>query len=126
MIVCNFKVVRNPRGHPSFDFAIKTKVRWSKNLHEERNCPNQILLASMDTRTCTVYNLAIYVEEFLSQHPRVVLLFTEQTPGPNAVKNLISRYQSQIWLQDFKRLADEGDEDGVGTHSYCKFPSTYA
>ncbi|KAI2506250.1 hypothetical protein MHU86_8185 [Fragilaria crotonensis] len=127
---CNFKV-RDPRGHPNFDFAIKTKVRWSKNVHEERKCPDQILLASMDTRTCVVYNLAIYLEEFLSQHPRAILLFTEQAPGPNAVKNLICRYRSRIqkevWLhEDFKRLADEDDEDGVGTHSYRKFPSTYA
>ena len=127
---CNFKV-RDPRGHPNFDFAIKTKVRWSKNVHEERMCPDQIRLGSMDTRTCVVYHLAIYLEEFLNQHPRAVLLFTEQTPGPNAVKNLISRYRSRIqkevWMhEEFKQLADEDDEDGVGTHSYRKFPSTYA
>ncbi|KAI2493261.1 hypothetical protein MHU86_21298 [Fragilaria crotonensis] len=38
-----------------------------------------------------------------------------------------SRIQKEVWLhEDFKRLADEDDEDGVGTHSYRKFPSTYA
>jgi Transcriptional activator of glycolytic enzymes len=127
---CNFKL-RDPRGHPNFDFAIKTKVRWSKNVHEERKCPDQILLGSMDTRTCVIYHLAIYLEEFLSQYPQAVLLFTEQAPGPNVVKNLISRYRSRlqkdVWVhEDFKRLADEDDDEGIGTHSYRKFPSTYA
>ena len=128
---CNFKL-RDPRGHPNFDFAIKTKVRWSKNVHEERKCPDQILLGSMDTRTCVIYHLAIYLEEFLSRCQRVILLFTEQDPGPKVVKNLIARYRSrlkkEVWEhEDFKRLADEDDEEGdVGTHSYRKFPSSYA
>ena len=127
---CNFKL-RDPRGHPTFDFALKTKVRWSKNVHEERRCPDQILLASMDTKTCVIFNLAIYLEEFLSQHPGAVLLFTEQPPGPKTTKNLINRYRGRIKMEvwsheDFKRLADEDDEDGIGTHSYRKYPSTYA
>jgi hypothetical protein len=89
---CNF----NPRGHPNFDFEIKTKVCWSKNVHEERKCPDQILLGFMDTRTSVIYHLAIYLEEFLSQYPQAILLFTEQAPGPKAVKNLISRYRSRL------------------------------
>ena len=38
----------NPMGHPSFDFAMKTKVMWSKNVRDEAKCPPQILLASAD------------------------------------------------------------------------------
>ena len=115
----------------TFDFAMKTKVRWSKNVHEEQRCPDQILLASMDTKTCVIFNLAIYLEDFLSQHPGAVLLFTEQPPGPKTTKNLINRYRGRIKMEvwsheDFKRLADEDDEDGIGTHSYRKYPSTYA
>ena len=37
----NFQV-KDPRGHGNFDFAIKTKVRWSKNVMEERRCPDQV------------------------------------------------------------------------------------
>jgi hypothetical protein len=127
---CNFKL-RDPRGHPSFDFALKTKVRWSKNVHEERKCPDQILLGSMDTQTCVIYHLAIYLEEFLGRYPDAVLLFTEQEANAKSVKNLIARYRNRIRIEvwsheSFKRLADEDDEEGVGTHSYRKFPSTYA
>ena len=31
----------DPRGHPNFDFALRTRVRWSKNVMEERRCPDQ-------------------------------------------------------------------------------------
>jgi hypothetical protein len=44
--VLNFKVV-DPRGHGDYDLALKTRVRWSKNMMEERQCPPQILLGSM-------------------------------------------------------------------------------
>ena len=38
----------SPMGHPSYDFAIKTKVQWSKNVRSEADCPPQILLGSGD------------------------------------------------------------------------------
>ena len=38
----------NPMGHHSFNFALKTKVMWSKNVREEARCPPQILLGSGD------------------------------------------------------------------------------
>ena len=41
---CNFKL-RDHRGHPKFDFSIKTKLRWSTNVHEERESrPNSPLV----------------------------------------------------------------------------------
>ena len=38
----------NPKGHEGFDFALKTKVQWSKNVCDEQRCPDQILLGSGD------------------------------------------------------------------------------
>jgi len=34
--------VKDPQGHPNFDFALRTNVRWSKNVMEERQCPPQV------------------------------------------------------------------------------------
>jgi len=31
---------KDPTGHPNFDFAVRTNVRWSKNVMEERQCPH--------------------------------------------------------------------------------------
>ena len=126
--VVHFKLT-DPRGHNDFDFALKTKVRWSKNVMEERQCPPQILLGSMDPLFCIHLNLGLYLEETLSRNPDQVYLFTDAT-GNNAAVNLKQTYRKRlervVWSQDeFTALATEEDEEGVGTHSYRKFPSNY-
>ena len=45
--VCHFGM-SNPMGNPTFTFALKTKVQWSKNVRTEEACPAQILLGSGD------------------------------------------------------------------------------
>ena len=127
--VCNFKVA-DPRGHGEYDFALKTKVRWSKNVMEERQCPPQILLGAMDPLFCLLLNFGVYLEETLARNPNQLYLFTDSTTD-NAPKNLIQTYRKRleklIWKdQQFKDLATEDDTEGVGTHSYRKFPSNYA
>ena len=123
--VCNFKM-NDPRGHGDFDFCLKTQVRWSKNVMEERQCPPQILLGAMDPLFCLLLNFAIYLEETLSRNPDQLYLFTDST-SDNAPKNLIQLYRKQlekvVWKhQEFKALEEENNTEGVGTHSYRKFP----
>ena len=127
--VSNFKI-DDPRGHGEYDFALKTRVRWSKNVLEERQCPPQILLGAMDTDFCCLMNLGLYLEEFLGHFPDATYLFTEAV-GDNAPKNLKQTYRNRlervVWKhQEFKELAEEDDTEGIGTHSYRKFPSNYA
>jgi len=38
---CAYFEVDNPRGHAQFEFALKTRVCWSKNVMEKRRCPDQ-------------------------------------------------------------------------------------
>jgi len=76
--ICHFEV-EDPRGHPIYNFALSTRVRWSKNISEERNCPNQIILGSMDNNFCILIQLAIYLESFLYQYLNAHYLFTEDT-----------------------------------------------
>jgi hypothetical protein len=127
--VVHFKV-NDPRGHGEYDFCLKTKVRWSKNVMEERQCPPQILLGAMDPVYCLLLNFAIYLEETLSRNPNQVYLFTDAT-SDKAPKNLIQTYRKRlekvVWNhEEFKALATDDDEEGVGTHSYRKNPSNYA
>ena len=41
--ICNFAMI-SPKGHDTFPFVMKTKVQWSKNVRDEQECPDQILL----------------------------------------------------------------------------------
>lgn len=90
--VANFKT-NDPCGHGDFHFALKTKVRWSENALEERQCPLQILLGAMNHMHCVILNLAVHLEECLGLHPDAVHSFTELTTSANnTVKNLIATH----------------------------------
>ena len=127
--VCNFKC-NDPRGHGEFDFALKTKVRWSKNVMEERQCPPQILLGAADPMFCLLLNFGVYLEVMLGLYPDCTYLFTDSTTN-NAVKNLTATYRNRleavVWKHaEFKAMETKDDEEGIGTHSYRKYPSNYA
>jgi hypothetical protein len=119
---CELKMT-DPRGHRQFPFALKTKVRWSKNVRDERNCPDQILFAAADPQFCIHLALAQYLEVFLDKYPAQHFLFTESV-GPNAAKNLIATYRNRLGAVVWNTpgfadlLDDDGEERGVATHSY--------
>ena len=118
------------KSHARFEFAMQTKVRWSKNVLEERSCPDQILLGSMDPLCCILANMGIYLEVFLGNFPQSTYLFTNNQSN-TAPKNLIQAYRSKLETvviknPAFQALSATSDTRGVGTHSYRKFPSQYA
>ena len=48
------------------EFAGKARLEWSKNVHEERDAPWQILLGSMDLEFCVLVSVGVWLELFLS------------------------------------------------------------
>jgi hypothetical protein len=48
------------RVHKQFNFALQMAVSWSKNVLDEQNCPDQILLGAMDTNFCVLLALGCY------------------------------------------------------------------
>jgi hypothetical protein len=36
------------RAHDNFDFALKCRLNWSKNVEEERDAPWQLFIGCMD------------------------------------------------------------------------------
>jgi hypothetical protein len=119
------------RGHNQWDFALKrTKVWWSKNVMEERRCPNQILFGAMEPLYCVMINLGVYLEMYLELFPQAKYLYTDNDDG-NAPANLIAQYRGRIEVvvwdsNEFEAVVDDEDEEGIGTHSYRKYPSNYA
>ena len=45
-----------------FPFALKSKMCWSKNVLEERDSPDQIILGAMDPQFCVLLALAAHLE----------------------------------------------------------------
>lgn len=124
----NFKVAA-PHGNPVHPFTIKARTRWSKNVKKMRHCPDQIMFASLDWKTCVITTFAIYLELWLTKHPNALYIFTEsrdEKKGPkNVKKNFGNRVKKLCWNNSaFKLLLDEGSPDaekGLGTHSERKY-----
>jgi hypothetical protein len=58
--------VSNLTTSRDFDFALLSKLNWSKNVDEERDVPNQILFGAMGHHYCVLLlALAVHVEIFL-------------------------------------------------------------
>jgi hypothetical protein len=70
------------------------------------------------------------MEEYLGKYPTADYLFTDATTekAPTNLKQTYrNRLEKVVWKhQEFNELATNDDTEGVGTHSYRKFPSNYA
>ena len=51
-------IASNAQNH----FTLMYKMRWSKNIMEEQDAPEQIILGLMDMHLCPLLNLAICLE----------------------------------------------------------------
>ena len=113
--------------------AIMTNVKWSKNVTEERDCPDQHLFASWDVDYCLFIALGLYLEiGFFRGAGRLgELLFCDEVGdrGGREVRRLKSRYQSLLTKFVFrhplvKPLKKKGKS--YGTHSVRKYAASYA
>ena len=123
----NFKVSA-PHGNSAFPFTIKTRTRWSKNVKKMRHCPDQIMLASMDWKSCVITALAIYLEQWLAMHPTAVYLFTESHDEEKGLYNVKKNFGNSVrklcWdnaaFQELNDKAEADGDKGLGTHSERK------
>ena len=103
-----------------YDFALKCKMCWNKNVLEERDAPDQILLAAMDPRFCSILALAVHLEHAfhygtISTSPSSKLFGISKEVVANRLKVIFND-------SSFPKASD----GPVGTHSIRKFPATYA
>ena len=110
----------NITNNPSFPFALCLKLRWSKNIAEERESPQQIILGSMDPRVCVLLNLAGFVEYCYRSG------LQEQSSFVFGKVSIAQKFLRTI-LQKTTEAAAFNTRDGlIGTHSLRKGPATYA
>ena len=50
-----------------YPWALVCTLRWSKNVCEQRDCPPQIMLGSMNPDYCVMLSLAVFLEEWIEQ-----------------------------------------------------------
>ena len=104
-----------------FDFALKSKMCWSKNLLDERSTTDQIILGAADSDFCTLLALAIHLEINIANG-------TIGADDPDATlmgisKTLASKQLRAIVESDYFERAADGP---LGSHSTRKFAATFA
>jgi hypothetical protein len=117
-------------SHPQFLFALSQKVKWSKNVQEERACPDQILLGAMDPAYCILLSLACYFSWYL--HPagggvgRVYMYASDdRDDAPKRFNQTFSRnFRTLLKMPEFQEASEDPSKCGV--YSLRKYPTTFA
>lgn len=117
--MCHFRF-SDITSNPSFSFALSCQLRWSKNIMEERDSPQQIVLAAMDPRVCPLMNLINYIEysKLNNLLQEEEFLFGDKGTSEQVRKQLMALFEDP----DFKHLG----VGLLGTHSFRKGAATYA
>ena len=121
--------------HPHFDFALKTKLEWSKNINEERDSPWQIVLGAMDNEYCVLLQLALWLEIFYihynySSNSPYLFAFTDdcRIPEGGEINKRHARaiFDDRIYkAEGLTGIIDGDKKGGLGTHSTRKYASSH-
>lgn len=109
-------------------FALQTKVRWSKNVFDERDCPDQLFLGSMDVDYCILLALAVYLESWLeTAQSNKIFLFGDDVDlqkTPTRIKDTYSRALKKELFdnQEFTELP----RHTLGVHSLRKYAASWS
>ena len=63
---CSKVMKKNLKQSSDFNDLLTVRLARSKHIHNERNCPEQMVLQSRDPRYCVILNLAVFLEEWLT------------------------------------------------------------
>jgi len=127
--ICNLES-SGLREHEQFPtFALQTQVAWSKNVHEERDCPPQIILGANDPDFCALIGMAGYLESRFSDswgNARYLFGDRNEDDEPMRMNDNYRNHLKRQWKTDeFKELAAQV-RGSIGTHSIRKFAATWA
>jgi len=119
--------VMDIRPHPQFNFALVTKLCWSKNVMDERDCPDQIVLGAKERWYCVLIGLAVHLETWIASSSGVQCPFVFGMRGSEdtqATKDNVATYLTDHVLNNphFVRMT----QGPLGTHSLQKFATTHA
>jgi hypothetical protein len=134
--------INAPKVHSVYPDLLQTSVSWSKNVRDERQCPDQILMGAMDDVYCLFIALGLHLESFLAENPNPTYLFTAQedttkidpVTGKHKIIKASTRLKNQYrmklkraaWSRRGFREISETDGSDIGTHSKRKLPSNFA
>jgi hypothetical protein len=122
---CEFKM-KNFKVNFRYPDTLIGRLRWSKNVRDERDAPDQILMGAMDPYFCVLLALGLHLETtFLEVSDQSELLFHFGKSTPQLANKFVSDSLRLKVLrdEDFISMVEDGE---LGTHSVRKYSSTHA
>jgi hypothetical protein len=116
------------KGFQQFpDFGVIARLCWSKNVMEERDAPDQILIGASDHRYCPLIGLGGWLEFHFAKHPMAneFVFGIHGLSNPNSIKQHASNQLNKIFNNDEFKASDFKSKK-IGTHSLRKFTTTVA
>ena len=107
-----------------YDFTLKTRLRWSKNVNEERDAPEQIVMGGGDWKWCVQLGLALHLELWIGSGTGMVneRIFAGENDNADSAKDQAANLLREILQSDdFVKLK----ENQLGTHSIRKCSRTH-
>ena len=114
---------------------LTVKMRWSKNVLEERDCPKQIIMGAMNSKYCVELGLALYLEKWIGDGDGAVSqwMFSNgqstdtdttavQNKDASQIRSAFGRFLKKAALnnEEFSREVS----GNLGTHSIRKIATT--
>ena len=123
--------VENLQAHDQFCFCLKSKLAWSKNVHEERDAPWQVIIGAMDVSFCVLVSLALWLEVYIATDPNAlqtpyVFAFSEDNNVPAGGVKSKSTVQGIFTEEIFSRNEFNTEAGPLGSHSFRKMASSEA
>ena len=115
--------------HDQFPFALKARMRWSKNVLEERSAPPQILMGSNDPDFCVLLNLGLFLEQMypvdVNSNGQLNCFSAISKSATNSKTRASRIMKREIFAHAaFRDIRDVQEE--LGSHSLRKGAATYA
>eukprot|EP00804_Cyclotella_cryptica_P017932 CCRYP_001288-RA/>CCRYP_001288-RA protein AED:0.36 eAED:0.36 QI:0/-1/0/1/-1/1/1/0/305 len=123
-----------------YPWALVCTLRWSKNVHEQRDCPPQIMLGSMNADYCVMLSLAVFLGEWIQrgQGRTSQWLFSDGTSTVTSseaeIQKEVDRCKGGLYTQ-LKRIvksetftpdpAISNSCSGLANHSTKKYATTH-
>ena len=127
--------MENIKRSATFSYLLQIRLNWSKNVHEERDAPWQLMLPSINSVYCVYLNLALWLEFFIEYYPHANLTpflfgFSTDTSDPKGAEFSKGIMQDILGGHVFKS-ANIANTNGaghgpLGTHSVRKLASTHS
>ena len=103
--------------HPEYPDCMVGRVKWSKNIYEERDSPKQIMMGARNTYYCIILGLALFFDAWWKDERQQAKHIFNIRDTTKRTKDAVFHHIKNEWESGAVNIVKEGK---FGTHSNRK------